>query len=82
MLQFCRKLRSAIFFSDFRKESTVILDASNPDDGNNERNGENEQYNYDDNKPWTKRSKFNPTPGRNEALEKFISELENLTEHG
>ena len=46
----------------------MILDASNPDD---------EQYDYDDNKPWTKKSEFNPTSGRSEALEEFISELEN-----
>ena len=67
-LQFCRKLRLAAFFYDIRKESTVILDASHPDD---------EQYDYDGNKLLTKKSEFNPTSGRSEALEEFISELEN-----
>ena len=40
-------------------------------------NHQDQNYSYqDDKKPWDTKSTFNPTPGKSESLEEFISELE------
>ena len=75
-MDFCRKLRLAVFFYNLRKQTTVITPENNPENENNQRNQHKNPY-YDDSEPWTKNSNFNPFPGQNEALEEFILELEN-----
>ena len=43
----------------------------------NVTNHQGQNYSYeDDKKPWDTKSTFNPTPGKSEAPEEFISELE------
>ena len=80
ILKFARKLRLAVYFHRMKYGSP-----SDEHEGIERSTYEEQQQNnisestYDDydEYQWTKPSKFEPTPGQNESLELFISEVEN-----
>ena len=76
-IEFSRKLRLAVFFYRLKQRSTTgEVDNTDQDQRNNQH--EHVEYDYDNNKPWTKKSKFKPVPGQSEALEEFLLEVENF----
>ena len=66
-LHFGRRLRLAVFFHRIEKEQTVVEDQI--------IRQQSDEIELE--KPWTPVSTFNPTPGENEVLETFLTELQN-----
>ena len=74
-MKFCRKLRLTVFFHHLHKSSSTV--EGNTTGHDNVANHQDQNYSYeDDKKPWDTKLTFNPTLGKSEAPEEFISELE------